>query len=113
MKQITLRLPEDTLDELEAEAEERGVSRSEHIRDILDDRHRVEQLEARVDELETEVERQQRARRQLLEQREEHDELVAAVQEERSVERRRREAGVMTRAKWWLTGMPSEEQRDG
>ena len=32
MQQITLRLPEETLEKVEIEAEERGVSRSEHIR---------------------------------------------------------------------------------
>ena len=37
MRQITLRIPEDTLQEAETAAEERGVSRSEYIRERLTD----------------------------------------------------------------------------
>ena len=35
MQQITLRIPEDTLQAVESAAEERGVSRSEYIREHL------------------------------------------------------------------------------
>jgi len=39
MEQITVRIPEEELAELEAEADEHGVSRSEHIRTVLESRH--------------------------------------------------------------------------
>ena len=71
MQQITVRLPDDLLDELEAEAENAGVSRSEHVRDVLgtrentdDLRERLEAKEARIQELE-----QQLARRSEVEEK--------------------------------------------
>jgi len=39
-----------------------------------------------------------------LEEREEHSQLVAAVERERTLEEERAQAGVVTRAKWWLFG---------
>lgn len=38
----------------------------------------------------------------------EHGELVEYVRESRSAEQRRREAGLVTRAKWWAFGMLSD-----
>ncbi len=37
------------------------------------------------------------------------NELVQYVEEERTAEQRRREVEVLTRAKWWVTGMPSSD----
>lgn len=51
MQNVTVRLREELIDRLDDEADERGVSRSEYIRDILDERHRVEEVEAEVDRL--------------------------------------------------------------
>jgi len=64
MEQITIRLPEDLLDDLETEAEEADVSRSEYIRDALRTREdterlreRLESREDRIDELEEQLAR--------------------------------------------------------
>lgn len=64
MEQITLRLPARTLAGLEREAAERGVSRSEHVRDVLESRaevrglrERLERREARIDDLEEQLRR--------------------------------------------------------
>lgn len=71
MEQVTLRLPLRLKAELEREAAERGVTRSEHVRDVLwsrgeaDDlraqvkqlRDRVEQREERIDDLEEQLRR--------------------------------------------------------
>jgi predicted transcriptional regulator len=105
MRQITLRLPDDVVDRLDEEADERGVSRSEHIRDLLDDARRVDDLEA---EVEQERARADDLRRQLAEaNRRDEDvaELVRARERERELEERRAEANLATRLKWWLTGM--------
>lgn len=91
-------------------------SRSEALREILDER---EDLRDRVDDLEDELEHQEaRAedlRRQLREANR-HDEdvaeLVEYVEDERTVEQRRREASIVTRARWWLTGMDVEDEDD-
>jgi Arc/MetJ-type ribon-helix-helix transcriptional regulator len=112
MEQTTIRLPAELLERIDESVADTEQSRSEYIREELraaeELRERVDALEEEVADLETELERVHREKRQVLEQREEHGELVAAVQEERDAEQRRREAGVMTRAKWWLTGMPAE-----
>ena len=119
MAQITLRLGEDLLDELDAEADEHGVSRSEHIRDTLASRHEHEpntdelqrvraEYEDRIAGLEAELERAKRERRQLLEQREEHSDLVAVVEREQSLAERRARAGWWTKLKWSALGMPDD-----
>ena len=63
-QQVAVRIPLRQKAELEQEADQRGVSRSEYIRSILDDRHRLEELEervatreARIDELERQLTR--------------------------------------------------------
>lgn len=91
-------------------------SRSEALREILDER---EDLRDRVDDLEDKLEHQEaRAedlRRQLREANrrdDDVDELVEYVERERSVEQRRREASIVTRARWWLTGMDAEDEDD-
>lgn len=106
MEQITIRIPADTLEDLEAEADEHDVSRSEHIRDVLE--HRSEFIQEHA-ELQQELERVRREKRQVLEQREEHTELVKAVQTDRTLQQRKEQAGIVTRAKWLLVGMPGDE----
>ncbi|WP_435078432.1 ribbon-helix-helix protein, CopG family [Halococcus sp. AFM35] len=77
-------------------------SKSAAVRDFI-------QTGERVAELEQEVERLNRERRQLLEQREERGELVRYVEDQREQEqnaRERRKKPAWTRAWWWLTGEP-------
>lgn len=65
----------------------------------------------RVDELERENERLHRERRQLLEQREEHNDLVRYADDQRKQEQRAREKEeqpIWTRATWWFFGRPTE-----
>jgi len=115
MEQITLRIPSDTLEEAEAEAEEQGVSRAEILRDAIESRdesrEEVRELRDRVDELETKAERLEREKRLILEEREERQELVAFAETEMSLaerrdrrEREREQAGIVTRTKWALFG---------
>jgi len=102
MQQITLRIPEDTLKTLEKEADEHGVSRSEYIRDVLESR---EEHAENTEELQTTVERLQREKRMLLEQRDEHTQLVKYVEHEQSY----REASLPQRLKWWVFGRDRAE----
>jgi metal-responsive CopG/Arc/MetJ family transcriptional regulator len=62
MEQTTLRLPESLLAELDDEADEHGVSRSEHVREVLRTRRDTERLqdrlaarEERIEELEEQL----------------------------------------------------------
>jgi len=128
MQQITVRLPEDLLDALEAGAEAKDRTRSDHIRDVLQAHHEgrtvpLEDLHAvartlrdREDELadcRRDVARLQNEKRTILEQREENQELVEYAKEQKSLQRRRHEAGVATRFKWWLFGGSGDENDDG
>ena len=108
MEQITIRIPAEELEELEAEADEHGVSRSEHIRDLLASRHEDAEREAEIERLRAEVERLQKEKRLILEDREEKQELVRYVEDERSAEQRWRAAGLGTRLKWRVFGMPED-----
>jgi len=49
--QTTIRLNDELIEQLDTEAEERDVSRSEYVREILHDRHETDVLEAEVDRL--------------------------------------------------------------
>ena len=120
MANLTVRADDDLLDALDSEADERGTSRAAYVREILRERHaddervaaletELDECEAELDELRTECERLQREKRQILDQRDEHNELVTAVQEERSLEQRRARAGALTRFRWWAFGMDGEE----
>jgi metal-responsive CopG/Arc/MetJ family transcriptional regulator len=62
MEQITLRVPIELKKELDGDADERGVSRSEYVREVLRTRRDTERLreqlesrEARIDELEEQL----------------------------------------------------------
>lgn len=104
----------EQVSKLEAEVSERV----EELRTEYEGR--ISKYEGRITELEQEVERQQRERRQLLEQREENGDLVRFAKEQRSVvrqredrERRHSEANLFRRAWWFVAGMPSDSRTIG
>jgi len=76
----------------------------EHIGDLEAEQER---LQDRIDELETELDRVKNEKQLLLEEREEKNELVKYVEQERTVEQRWREATLTTRLKWRVFGMPT------
>lgn len=120
MRTITLRVEPDTLEALDTEADDHGRTRSEHVRQILRTRHEAERLREEIDELRDERDaaeaRADDLRRQLQtanSRADDVDELAEYVREERGLrqqeaerERRRREASIIRRAKWWITGEP-------
>lgn len=108
MKQITVRLREETIEEVESEAEEADVSRSKVLRDAVESRdeheEEVERLREEVEDLRTEVERLRSEKRALIDDREERTELVEYVEQEKTLQQERLEASAVERAKWWLFG---------
>lgn len=132
MDSITIRLQAETLAKIEDEAERRDMSKSEVIREWFAERDELQreceklqdeytelqtecdrlrdEYEEQIDELEREIERVHREKRLILEQREEHTELVRAVKEEQSLAKRKAEAGLWTKTKWALFGMADEEE---
>ena len=121
MKRITPQIEDEHVEYIEKIQTESDseISDAEAVRRIFD---RVMQHEAEMKRNEAEVERleseleQAEARTEELRSKlvatsqkvEASNELVRVVEEEQSLEKRRAEAGALTRAKWWLTGMPSE-----
>lgn len=104
MGKISLRVSDSLLDELDAESDEIGVSRSEYIRNTLASRNDSE-------ELRRENERLRNEKRTLIQQREEHTALVEYVEDERQIQERReqrQQRNVLRRAWWWLAGTPPE-----
>ena len=132
MDQITVRIPEETLESLEENAEDAGVSRSEYIRDVLDSHRDMDDmqreheqdvetlrtdLETQMADLERENDRLRNEKRALIENRQDTKELVEYVEEQRELtryqERRQRlldDATILRRWKWKFTGVPVEER---
>lgn len=81
MPRITVTITDEQAELLEEKTGDDGEyeSKSEAMRSFISE---YEHLSERVDELETENERLHRERRQLLEQREEHTDLVRAAYDE-------------------------------
>lgn len=115
MEQITVRIPEDTLEELQQEAEESAQSRSEHIRDFLNSRHDHDEhdcvpqeefaaLERDHDNVEQELERVRDEKRKILAQREENQQLRRYIEVEREHAEKTRQANLPTRLKWLVFG---------
>jgi predicted transcriptional regulator len=108
------------VDEIASSAGENNAEAiRETIRHAKEQGNQIETLEGekkrlsnRVDELETELERVKNEKRLMLEDRDEKQELVRYVEQERSAEQRWREAGLTTRLKWRVFGMSSGDEDD-
>jgi predicted RNase H-like nuclease (RuvC/YqgF family) len=122
-KQVAVRLPLREKAELEAEAAERGVSRSEYIRGILRDRHREDDLAEDISELQEQLDaREQRVEDLEAQLRERHDikneiqDLPDKIRDaDTYTERRQRKldrASVLQRIRWKVTGVPVDGDDD-
>ena len=104
MPRITVSVSDEQAERIEDLASEDGPhsSKSEVMRYFI-------QRSQEADDLERENDRLHRERRQLLDQREERNELVRYAEDQREQEQRvreRRQQPAWTRAWWWLTGEP-------
>ena len=131
MESVTVRFGEETVEWLDGEADRRGESRAEVIREaVAKGREAAEvrsEAEAEAEELRSELEQAQNRIGELENQlravntrNDDVDELVEYVEHEKTLQERRAEreqereqAGVFTRAKWWLVGRPAEDTTDG
>ena len=93
MKQMTFRIPEDVVEHVEGEAEERDVSKSEVVRELLE-----QGIE--YDDLQTEVDRLRNRLQATNERNEVDDKLVKYV--ENDIEYH--EADLLTKARWFIFG---------
>lgn len=104
MPRITVSVSDEQAERIEELAGEDAPysSKSEVMRYFI-------QRSREADELERENERLHRERRQLLDQREERNELVRYAEGQREQEQRarqRREQPIWTRMRWWVLGEP-------
>lgn len=104
MEAITIRVDEDTKRMLAEEAHENDASMSETARNYIQRGMDYDDIERDRDRLRSQI-------RTLIEQRENHTELVRAVQREQTLAERRAGAGIATRVKWWVLG-DSEVRED-
>jgi len=93
MDQMTFRVPEDVVEHIEGEAEERDVSKSEVVRELLE--RGIE-----YDNLQTEVDRLRNRLQATNERNEVDDKLVRYV--ENDIEYH--EADLLTKARWFIFG---------
>jgi len=92
-------------DDLVAHVDSRDAqSDAGRVRACIERSQELDGCRERVGDLEQRVERLEREKRLMLEQREEHSQLVRAVEEQRTLEQARAQAGLATRARWWLFG---------
>lgn len=110
MKKLSVSLGEEHVDMLDerADAGEAG-SRSEALRQYLDE---IEALREERDELRQELEATKNEKRVLVDQREENTELRRYVEDQRSADERWRQAGLATKLKWQVLGMPDDDDSD-
>jgi Arc/MetJ-type ribon-helix-helix transcriptional regulator len=110
MDRITVSLPEERVNEIEARVQDDDTydSKSHYVRECITE---YESLLQRVEDLEQEVDRLENEKRTLISDREERTDLVEYVERQRDLEREEREkrnAPAWRRAKYWLFGYNSE-----
>ena len=106
MQRVSVKLPAEMVAELDERADQQGVTRSDVIRDFLEDGlntaddEEIHELEQELKRCEQRVDRLQQANLLILNDRERTQELEVFVSEEK----RRKEAGKLK--SWWndLTG---------
>lgn len=103
MQKCTVSLRDRDVDVIDDVEQRDDVdSRSEAVRRIITE---YADLRAECEDLRTECERLKNEKRTILEQREENEELVAYVDQEKTLQERKAKAGVVTRLRWWVSGM--------
>jgi len=107
---VTVRLDDSLAEHVEAVRPDADDSDAEAVRECIRRSRRLDDAEERVDELESGVERVKREKRLILEEREEKRELARYAEDKRTAEQRRREAGLATRARWFLFGEDRDDQ---
>lgn len=108
MKKLTVRIPEELLEDVERIQADDDVSQSEAVRRLLRRGSEYESIRQERDRFE-------RQYQQLVQQREQHTELVEYVEQERSLQEqreRRQSAPVWRRAKWWVLGAPGDDHEE-
>jgi septal ring factor EnvC (AmiA/AmiB activator) len=104
METLTLKVDVRTKAELEREAADQGVNRSAYVRELIEARHDADDLRDQVREQETTINRLDNQLKAANTRIDDANDAIAYVDDER----RYRRASVLTRFKWWVTGVPGD-----
>lgn len=115
MPRITVNISEDLFNKIEDHHEKEYENRSEKVRDLLKDglnhEETVREFEEQIRDLEEQIDRLENEKRKLIQKREENQELVKFVEEQKSVIQQEKEIKnkpVWKRAKYWILGRNPE-----
>lgn len=111
MTRVTATLKDEHAKYLEAVKEEEHLdSDAAAVRACIERAQECDDAQQRVAELEACVDEQRDELAAAHSRIDTTNELVEYVEEERSLERKRRGASLTTRAKWWLFGMDTDDE---
>jgi len=103
--QTTIRIEEELVDDLDEEAEDAGISRSEHIRQILQERRESEILQDRLDTTLERLESRERRIQELEDQLARRSQLESKVEDVALEVRQERESSnapfFVKWYRWW------------
>lgn len=105
MKSVSTRLEDETYRLIAETADERDVSKAEVLRELVEKGIQYNDLKRENDRLRNE-------KRTIINQREEHTELVRTVERQQSLAERKAEAGLLTKTKWALFGMNVDDEKE-
>jgi predicted transcriptional regulator len=119
MKNVTVRLSDEYVETLDEEADDSDMSRAKYLRDLIEQGREAKATQRELEATQAKVEDLRRQLQQANSRERDVDELVAYVEEERKLQRRRedreqrheerRQANVFRRAWWYLAGAPADE----
>lgn len=113
MGQYTIRTGDELTAEIEAYIDETDRKQSADLRELIRNGLDYHALENRLNEKEQQLAAANRKNTKIGELAEYRDEEQSLQRMQNERERLRSEAGVFTRFRWYLTGMPSVESDDG
>lgn len=108
-----LEATQQRLSDQKEEHETEVVALQDEIKSLQEERDDLLEAQDHVEDLEREIDRLKNEKQTLISQHEEHGELVEYVEEERSLqeqERERRGAPAWRRAKYWIFGLPDNDE---
>lgn len=113
MKALTFKVPEDEKERLEDEADEADMTLSALLREVVATRNESDELEGEIEDLENRIDELRDQLAAANTRIDASNELVEYVEQERGLQSRREwreqqqaRAGLGTRLKWSLVGMP-------
>lgn len=111
MGRFSVSIDDDVQEEVEEWAEEyHDGNRSAAVEELLQHGLEYDDVVDERDDLEARLEDLRRQLAEVRSREDDVDEIVRYVEHERSIQERKARAGIVTRAKWFLTGMEGQDE---